>query len=220
MKDVRQHPLPVCAAVTLVAVALLSGCATSRPAGKTTVTGGSLDRVHNVIVLPFENESEFEGEGEEVRRAVCQEIAKKDLFSLVLLKKGDTRLGRELTSGRSMPPLEEMAYLHRIFGADAALQGVVTVYDVYPKTAIGIYLRMVDLTTGEELLMMDTLWDGNDREVAKRVKKYFDREIRKSDIPYDWEVILVSPAMFKHYVGHEVGMSLVELSEEEKRRTR
>lgn len=219
MKPLNRRMVYPFAVVTLAA-ALLGGCATTKAAGKTIVSAVSLDHVQNVIVMPFENESDFEDEGEGIRRAICEEIAKNDLFSLVLLKKGDSRLDGDLSTARSMPTLEDMAYLHRMFGADALLQGIITTYNVYPKTAIGIYLRMIDLTTGEEILMMDTLWDGNDRQIAKRVKSYFDHELRTNDIPYDWEVILVSPSMFKHYVGHEVVLSLLELSEAEKRETR
>jgi len=204
-----------------VATALLGGCATTGPpAGKTIVTTGSLDHVRKVIVMPFKNESDYEGEGDQIRRAVCEEIAKENLFSLLLLNDGESRLNGGLLTARAMPPLEDMAYLHRVFGADALLQGVVTSYNVYPKTAVGLYLRMIDLATGEELLMMDTLWDGNSRQTAKRTERYFDNELRKSDIPYDWELILVSPSLFKHFVGHEIVLSLRELSGEEKAQTR
>jgi len=218
MKTVYRYPLFAFAAVA--AAVLLGGCAASGPAGNTIVTADSLDHVRNIIVMPFENESDYEGEGDEIRRAICEEIAKKNLFSLILLNKGDSRLDGRLTTARSMPPLEDMAYLHRMFGADALLQGIVTAYSVYPKATVGLYLRMIDLATGEELLMMDTLWDGNSREIAKRVERYFGRELRKNDIPYDWEVILVSPSLFRHYVGYEVVVSLLGLSAEENAQSR
>jgi len=199
--------LALCVALS----ALATGCAGSGPPTKSIVRAPGLAQVRYVIVMPLENETEYEGETAWIRRAVCEQIAKSNLFdNMVLLRPEDERLVSVVMPARAAAGLEEMAYLHRTYGADAVLQGVLTSYRVYPRPAIGLCMRIIDLKTGEVLFFLDSLWDGNDKTTVKRIQAYYRDILRENDIPYDWEVVLVSPKLYSYYVGNEVARILAD----------
>ena len=172
---------------------------------------GGLERVKTLVVLPVANDTHYEEEPARVFGTLGEEIVKQGALSdLQLVRPGPEALAYVRTPPRETLALEEMAYLHRVFGADAVLQGALTSYRVYPRGAIGLFLKITDLETGEVLFFIDAIWDGNERDVAEDVRQYYRKQLRDTDIPYNWEVVLVSPNLFSHYVGHKVAAAMAD----------
>ena len=170
--------------------------------------GPGLSQVETVLVLPFGNESAYPEAHEEVAKAIAEEVTKATGLRMRGVSERDEGLAGIDNPWRKRFTLEELAYLHREFDADAVLQGTVASSQPYPHTALGLRLQMTDLRTGERVWSMEEMWDAGDQGVAGRAQRYYGEEMHEAETPYGWEIVLVSPAEFRHFVAYEVALTL------------
>ena len=197
---------PPSSAITLAAV-LLAGCAgeAENRLGYYTAPRPDLLRVRRVAMLPLANESDHPGTelglSEELFRAVqgCR------LFHVRPMA----------PAAEALPPvgtqpftLDDLARLRRALGTDAVLAGAVTRWQPYPRMQTGLFLRLVDLRSGEVLWAVDHVWDATDEHTQRRLRRFFHRQMGTGSDPFGWELGTVSPRAFQKFVAHEVAETL------------
>ncbi|MFO8014480.1 MAG: hypothetical protein R6X20_14375 [Phycisphaerae bacterium] len=185
---------------------VLAGCGVEpeNRLGYYTAPRRDLVRVRRVAMLPLANESDHPGTetglSEELFRAVqgCQ------LFHV-------RPLDPEAPAAAALPPvgsepltLADLQRLRRALGTDAVLAGAVTRWQPYPRMQTGLYLRLVDLRSGEVLWAVDHVWDATDEHTQRRIRRFFARRMGRGADPFGWELGTVSPRAFQKFVAHEV----------------
>ena len=196
---------PPNSAIALAAL-LLAGCAgePENRLGYYTAPRRDLVRVRCVAMLPLANESDHPGTelglSEELFRAVqaCR------LFHVRPLEP-DGPAAEALPPVGSRPlALQDLARLRQALGTDAVLAGAVTRWQPYPRMQTGLYLRLVDLRSGEVLWAVDHVWDATDEHTQRRIRRFFDRRMGAGSDPFGWELGTVSPRAFQKFVAYEV----------------
>jgi TolB-like protein len=185
---------------------ILAGCGgePENRLGYYTAPRRDLVRVRRVAMLPLANESDHPGTqtglSEELFRAVqaCQ------LFHV-------RPLDPEAPEAAALPPvgtepltLGDLQRLRRALGSDAVLAGTVTRWQPYPRMQTGLYLRLVDLRSGEVLWAVDHVWDATDEHTQRRIRRFFAHRMGTGTDPFGWELGTVSPRAFQKFVAHEV----------------
>ena len=69
--------------------------------------------------------------------------------------------------------LEQLMAARKLLGADAMLMGTVTSYSPYPRMAMGLQMKLVDLRTGQTVWAIEQIWDTADKSTQERIKKIF-----------------------------------------------
>ena len=98
--------------------------------------------------------------------------------------------------------------LRKNLKADAVLVGEVTQYYPYPRLAIGLRLKLIDLRDGTLIWAIEQFWDSTDKQVENRAEDFFKTQIRSGFDPIEYRMALVSPHMFLKFVAWEVGQTL------------
>jgi hypothetical protein len=90
------------------------------------------------------------------------------------------------------------------------LVGTVTEYRPYPRLAVGLRLKLLDLTDGQLLWGVEQVWDSTDRSVQKRIRTYVHKEVRSgsSASPLPQELVGVSSLEFVKFAAYEVAQTL------------
>ena len=194
----------------VLAAVLLAGC-TGEPEnrlGHYTAPRRDLVSVRRVAMLPLANESDHPGTevglSEELFRAVqaCQ------LFHVWPLDPQDPDAAALPAVGTQPLSLHDLARLRSALGTDAVLAGTVTRWQPYPRMQTGLYLRLVDLRTGEVLWAVDHVWDTTDEHTQRRISRFFRRRMGTGSDPFGWELGTVSPRAFQKFIAHEVAETL------------
>ena len=74
--------------------------------------------------------------------------------------------------------------------------------------AVGLRLKLVDLTNGELLWAIEQVWNTSDKITEKKIKKYLSD--KKSSLSNDSNerIAVVSPLEFIRYISYEVAQTL------------
>ncbi len=100
--------------------------------------------------------------------------------------------------------MPEMAAIRERLGVDAVLFGSVKNFRPHPNMQLGLFLRLIDLRKGKLVWGVDHVWDSSQRDTCRRIRQYFDGELRDGYEPADWELALMSPRRFQGFVAYEV----------------
>ena len=74
--------------------------------------------------------------------------------------------------------------------------------------AIGLRLKLIDMTDGQLLWGLEQIWDTADRSIAKRIKHYFKNELQPGVDSLQQELVVVSSLKFGKFVAYEVAQTL------------
>ena len=139
--------------------------------------------------------------------ALSRAIERKNLFGQIVIYRKDPLFSKYQLDCETCP-LETFKEVHTALGADAILTGVIRDYQTYPRLAISVRLRLIDLTDGELVWAMEQVWDTTDKELEKRMRGFFDAEMGGGYEPLSWKMGLVSPNIFNKFVCYEIGETL------------
>jgi TolB-like protein len=134
-------------------------------------------------------------------------IERKSLFGQTVIYRKEPAF-RKYQLDYEKSPLDTLKEVYKAFGCDAILTGTIRDYQTYPRLAISVRLRLIDLTDGELIWAMEQVWDTTDKELEKRMRGFFDTEMRGGYEPLNWKMGLVSPNVFLKFVCYEVGETL------------
>lgn len=140
--------------------------------------------------------------------ALYEAIQKRNLFGLIVMWRSDPACKGLLVENNANYSLDQLALLRKNLKSDAVLFGEVTQYYPYPRLAIGLRLKMMDLRDGSLIWATEQFWDTTDKQVEKRIENFFKRQVRSGYDPLDYRMAIVSPHMFLKFVAYEVGQTI------------
>ncbi len=177
--------------------------------------------VGRVAIVELGNNSSYPQISSDVTEALFTALQKKQLFGLTIVHQDDPAwrsLQLDLDSG---PPtqnntfgvpstytLEQLSAIHKTLKCDAVLIGTVTEYHPYPRMAVGLRMKLVDLRDGQLLWALEQVWDSADKTIERRIKEYFQSQMRSGFAPLRERLVVVSPLKFINFVAYEVAETL------------
>lgn len=166
--------------------------------------GTDFSGLGKVVVLEFDDHSNVPDLSLGITGFVTQSLQKHHLFSVSCLSRLDPAW-RSLDLENSLSySLEDLGSLGSELKADGVLFGTVTQYYPYPHMLIGLHLKLIDLRDGRLLWALEQVWDSTDKRVERRMRAFFDHQMRSGYEPMSWELLVTSPRAFKKFVAFEV----------------
>jgi TolB-like protein len=159
-------------------------------------------------MLPLANESDHPGTETGLSEELFRAVQRCRLFHV-------RPVDPESPAAAALPPvgsapltLGDLLRLRQALGTDAVLAGTVTRWQPYPRMQTGLYLRLVDLRSGQVLWAVDHVWDATDEHTQRRLQRFFACRMGDGNDPFGWELGTVSPRTFQKFVAHEVAETL------------
>lgn len=186
----------------------LAGCALERPPEKRPLNHyladpRDLDCIRRVIVLPFSEEPGVTAEKELVRSAYVDELQKLRRFEVVPLPNSVDEiavLDASMRKGRI--GAEEVVSLCNRYRVDAVVLGTITAWRAYTPPRLGMRTQMVSVHSGSIVWAVDSIYDANDRSMVSDLRHYYENVQTHDSMLHTWELDLLSPGRFSHYVAH------------------
>jgi len=164
--------------------------------------------VGKTVVFELDNLSTRPGLSTDLTEAITDALRKKHLFSLSTLYR-DAAAWRNLDlNDTASYSLEELSAIRNQLKADAVLFGRITQYYPYPHMLVGLHLKLIDLRDGRLLWATEQVWDSTDKRVERRMRLFFNSQMRAGYQPLDWELLITSPRAFNKFVACEVAQTL------------
>ena len=195
-------------------LALLCGCESS---SRGTMAGSyylnryeDLRELGRVTLAELDNASTYPEISRNTTMTLFLELQKKQVFSVTTVGRDDPAwraLQENLDSPQAM---QALLAIRENCKCNGLLVGTVTEYRPYPRLAVGLRLKLLDLTDGQLLWGVEQVWDSTDRNVQKRIRAYFHKEIRSgsSASPLPQELVGVSSLEFVKFAAYEVAQTL------------
>jgi hypothetical protein len=168
----------------------------------------NLSTIKSVCLLELDNKTIYPKISEDVTDSLYQSLQKKQRFNLSQLKQTDDMWQTVEVKPDSLYTLEQLMAARKLLGSDAILMGTVTSYSPYPRMAIGLRLKLVDLRTGQTVWAIEQIWDTTDKATEERLKKYFDQQMRSSFSPIGEQLANLSTINFVKFVTYEIMESM------------
>jgi len=147
-------------------------------------------------------------QAKQLSQSLADDLQLRGLFNVQRVSRDDFRC-RELTLDVNQPlELREMQQIRQALGCDAVVLGEMDHFQQYPRTRAGLYLRMVDLKNGKLLWGVKHTWDGSDKEVGRRIRKWWRENVRDDYEPARENLVQMSPRWFLKFISHEAVSTL------------
>jgi TolB-like protein len=167
----------------------------------------SMRMVNRVMLVEPVNQSTNPQISVDLTNSIARALERKNLFGQMVIYRKDPMFKKyQLEFEKS--PLETLKQVRKDLGYDAILTGTIRDYQSYPRLAVSMRLRLVDLNDGELLWAMEQVWDSTDMELAKRMRGFFKTEMTDEFQPLNWRMGLISPNIFNKFVSYEVGETI------------
>lgn len=208
----RQQRAMLCLCVAIVAT-IASGC--RLPMAPEPVVdyfylnpNKDLSEIGRVAVIELGNDSSYPPISSEMTDALFEAVQKKQVFGVIAIRQTNP-VWRSLQLDNEPPySLEQLVAIRRELKCDGIMVGSVTAYQPYPHMTIGLRAKLVDLADGQLLWAMEQVWDTTDKTTEKRIKNYFQTQMRSGFAPLREELVAVSSLKFVKFVAYEVAQTL------------
>lgn len=167
-----------------------------------------LPTVGRIVLVELNNNSTYPQISADVTDALFQALQKKQIFSV-------TTMGQNNPAWRSLQvdpdkpySFEQLSAIRGALNCNALLSGTVTSYQPYPHLSIGLRLKLIDLADGQLLWAFEQIWDTTDKTTEKRIKDYFEEQIRSGITPLHEQLVVVSTLKFVKFVAYEVAKTM------------
>jgi len=201
-------------AAILLALGLVSGChVIYKPTGQEpdyyyVNPQKLLPAVGKVVLIELDNDSTYPQISADVTEALFQALQKKQVFSVEFITRSNPQWRSLQIDTRAPYSLEQLATMRKNLNCNAILTGVVTAYQPYPHLSIGLRLKLIDLSDGQLLWAFEQIWDTTDKTTEKRIKDYFQEQIRSEITPLHEQLVVVSSLKFVKFVAYEVAKTM------------
>jgi hypothetical protein len=197
----------------LALVLPLSNCTLYRPI--THETGhyyinpsADFSTVGKTVIFELDNLSTRPELAIELTQTLTDAIRKRHLFSLSTLYRAEPTWRTLNLSTDSSYSLEDLSTIRKQLKTDAVLFGRINQYYPYPNLLVGLHLKLIDLRNGKLLWATEQVWDSSDKRVERRMRHYFNSQMRAGFQPLDWELLITSPRAFNKFVAAEIAQTL------------
>ena len=197
----------------LLLLVLLSGCGIYRASVATTDyyylnPNKDLSAIGRTALVELDNDSSYPQISVDVTESLFQALQKKQVFGLTVVRQNDPAWRSLQLDVDSTYTLEQLLAIREALKCDAVLIGTVTGFKPYPYTTIGLRLKLVDLADGQLLWALEQIWDSADKTTEKRIKNYFQSQMRSGLVPLREQLVVVSSLKFIKFVVYEVAETL------------
>jgi len=193
---------------------LFGGCKTASPDTMANAyylnSHEDLRELGQVALVELDNASTYPEISSDVTKALFLELQKKQVFSVTTVARGDPAWRALQENLNSHQAMQSLLAIRENLKVNGLLVGTVTEYRPYPRLAVGLRLRLLDLTDGQLLWGVDQVWDSTDRDVQKQIRSYYRRALHSGSgtSPLSEELVTVSPLEFVKFAAHEVAQTL------------
>jgi hypothetical protein len=168
-----------------------------------------LRRLGRVALLEVDNTSGYPEIAGAVTNALFLEMQKTQVFGLMVVHRDDPAWRSLQENLDSLQGLQQLETAREALRCNGLLVGTVTRYEPYPHMAVGLRLKLLDLTDGQLLWALEQVWDSSDRDIQGRIKTYLAEDRKTGNSPLREELVIVSPLNFCKFVAHEVAGTFV-----------
>jgi len=175
--------------------------------------------VTRVVFIEFSQDTGYASETRSMTEAVFRSLQHKD-FHIDVMRPTDPAcrdLNMDQWEAFSIGQLDE---IRQSLKCDAVLFGRMTDFKPYPKLQVGLFMKLINLRSGELVWAIEHIWDSTDKVVEKRVNYFFEKEMRTGYGPHKGRLALISPRMFQKFVAWEVAKTIpcrAEIAEEQRK---
>jgi hypothetical protein len=163
----------------------------------------SLSTIGTVCLVELHNNTAYPQISGDVTQSLYQMLQKKHLFDLKIMRQTDPDWKNLPIQPDSPYTLEQLLIARKMLGVDAILTGTVTSYTPYPHMMLGLQLKVIDLRDGQTVWAIEQIWDTADKATEERIKKYFQRELRKDYSPLGEQLAVLSSINFIRFVTYD-----------------
>lgn len=160
--------------------------------------------VGKVVIFELDNQSSQPDIAKGITETLTEALQKKHVFAVRRLHPTDADWKNVDLDNIDSQSIKEIANIKNYLHADAVIFGSVTQYYPYPNLLVGLHLKMIDLRDGKLIWAMEQVWDTSDKNLERRMKIYFDSQIRTGFQPLDWQLFITSPRAFNKFVTTEI----------------
>jgi len=195
--------------ILLLPLLALSGCLNNTEATRYyTNPQKNIAAIGRVAIVELNNESSYPKVCDNIMESLYQAVQKKQLFGLTRIDKTDPAWRSLQLQVDATYSLEQLSAIRKTLKCNAVLIGTITQYQPYPRLTLGLRLRMLDLTDGQLIWALEQTWDTSDKTTEKRIKDYFNTQIRSGYEPLRQELVIISSLNFIKFVAYEVAQTL------------
>ena len=198
----------------LLPVILLSGCGRyiayePTPSSYYLNSSKDLKTIGRTALVELVNKSAVPQVSSDVTEALFQEIQKEQIFGLTKIRQNDPAWRRLQLDIDTSYTFDELLEIRKALKCDAILIGTITGFEPYPHMALGLRLRLFDLSDGRLIWGLEQVWDTTDKETQERIEAYYNPKkfmIRSESL--SGQLGSVSSIKFFKFVAHEVTETL------------
>jgi len=167
-----------------------------------------LNTLGRVALVELNDDSGYPTISADVTKALFVALQKKQIFGVTVVPHDDPEWRGLQENLDSLQALQKLLTMRETLKCNGLLVGTITEYQPYPRMAIGLRLKLLDLTDGQLLWGFEQVWDTADRNIEKRIKAYFHDELRSGVASLREELVVVSSLKFAKFVAYEVAKTL------------
>lgn len=195
--------------VPMMLLALASGCVrqlNSNPMSDAYYLNPykNLNALGRVALVELDNNSGYPNISTDVTKALFVALQKKQIFGLTIVGQDDPAWRGLQENLDSLQALKKLLAVRETFKCDGLLVGTITEYQPYPRMALGLRLKLLDLTDGQLLWGLEQVWDTADHSIEERIDQYFKDELRSGFASLREELVVISSLKFSKFVAYEV----------------
>jgi hypothetical protein len=167
-----------------------------------------ISSIGRVAIAELQNESLYPQVSVEMSETLYSQLQKKQVAGLSVVHKSDAVW--KVLQLPPMPPydLQQLSDIRKSLKCDALIIGTITEYKPYPHLAVGLRLKMIDLTDGQVVWGYEQVWDTADRTCQQRGEKYYRSEKNTDLGVLQRGLINASSIEFLKFVSFEVSQTL------------
>jgi hypothetical protein len=167
-----------------------------------------LNTLGRVALVELDDNSGYPTISADLTKALFVALQKKQIFGVTIVPHDDPEWRGLQENLDSLQALQKLLTMRETLKCNGLLVGTITEYEPYPRMAIGLRLKLLDLTDGQLLWGFEQVWDTADRNIEKRIKAYFRDELRSGVASLREELVVVSSLKFGKFVAYEVAETL------------
>ncbi len=169
--------------------------------------------INRVVFVQLANQDSCSGIAEDLTTALSHAIRNHRLFRLDVVAREDPKCKTVSLDGREGFTIKQLRDMRETFKCDAILLGTLRDFRPHPRMQMGLDLRLMDLRSGKLVWAVEHVWDTTDKSVTKRIKRFFNSQMRDGYEPMNWQLAMISPKAFEKFVAFEVVETLPDKSD-------
>jgi hypothetical protein len=167
-----------------------------------------LKSLGRVALVEFNNRSSYPDFSRTVSDALFNALQKKQRFGLVTVAQNE-QIWRNVQADPDAPLSPKLLLdMQRSLKSSAVLTGVITQYEPYPHTKVGLRMKLINLRDGKLVWAVEQVWDSSDRSTQTRIRAYLDGQQKSRQSKGAVDLATVSTKRYMQFVAYEVAETL------------